>query len=282
MVREFNVSDIIEPVRQLCIEANTVLPEDVKRYLLDAAKSEESPVGREILAQITENIDIACKEKLPICQDTGVAVLFVELGQDVCLVGGNFTDAINEGVRRGYTDGYLRKSIVDDPAGARVNTKDNTPAIIHLDLVPGDKIKLTIAPKGGGSENMSTVKMMKPAEGLEGIKKFVVDWVHQAGGNPCPPVIVGIGIGGNFEHVAYLAKKALLRDIGSHNPNKRYADAEQEILDAINKTGVGPMGLGGRVTALAVMIETHPCHIASMPVAININCHAARHKTVIL
>lgn len=281
-MREFNVSDIIEPVRQLCIEANTVLPEDVKRYLLDAAKSEESPVGREILAQITENIDIACKEKLPICQDTGVAVLFVELGQDVCLVGGNFTDAINEGVRRGYTDGYLRKSIVDDPAGARVNTKDNTPAIIHLDLVPGDKIKLTIAPKGGGSENMSTVKMMKPAEGLEGIKKFVVDWVHQAGGNPCPPVIVGIGIGGNFEHVAYLAKKALLRDIGSHNPNKRYADAEQEILDAINKTGVGPMGLGGRVTALAVMIETHPCHIASMPVAININCHAARHKTVIL
>lgn len=281
-MREFYVSDIIEPVRQLCIEANTVLPEDVKRYLLDAAKSEESPVGREILAQITENIDIACKEKLPICQDTGVAVLFVELGQDVCLVGGNFTDAINEGVRRGYTDGYLRKSIVDDPADARVNTKDNTPAIIHLDLVPGDKIKLTIAPKGGGSENMSTVKMMKPAEGLEGIKKFVVDWVHQAGGNPCPPVIVGIGIGGNFEHVAYLAKKALLRDIGSHNPNKRYADAEQEILDAINKTGVGPMGLGGRVTALAVMIETHPCHIASMPVAININCHAARHKTVIL
>lgn len=281
-MREFNVSDIIEPVRQLCIEANTVLPEDVKRYLLGAAKSEESPVGREILAQITENIDIACKEKLPICQDTGVAVLFVELGQDVCLVGGNFTDAINEGVRRGYTDGYLRKSIVDDPADARVNTKDNTPAIIHLDLVPGDKIKLTIAPKGGGSENMSTVKMMKPAEGLEGIKKFVVDWVHQAGGNPCPPVIVGIGIGGNFEHVAYLAKKALLRDIGSHNPNKRYADAEQEILDAINKTGVGPMGLGGRVTALAVMIETHPCHIASMPVAININCHAARHKTVIL
>lgn len=281
-MREFYVSDIIEPVRQLCIEANTVLPEDVKRYLLGAAKSEESPVGREILAQITENIDIACKEKLPICQDTGVAVLFVELGQDVCLVGGNFTDAINEGVRRGYTDGYLRKSIVDDPADARVNTKDNTPAIIHLDLVPGDKIKLTIAPKGGGSENMSTVKMMKPAEGLEGIKKFVVDWVHQAGGNPCPPVIVGIGIGGNFEHVAYLAKKALLRDIGSHNPNKRYADAEQEILDAINKTGVGPMGLGGRVTALAVMIETHPCHIASMPVAININCHAARHKTVIL
>ncbi len=281
-MREFNVSDVIEPVRNLCIEANTVLPDDVKRSLLDAAKTEESPVGREILAQITENIDIACKEKLPICQDTGFAVLFVEVGQDVHLAGGSLRDAINEGVRRGYTDGYLRKSIVEDPAGARVNTKDNTPAIIHWDIVPGDKVKITIAPKGGGSENMSTVKMMKPADGLVGVEKFVVDWVRQAGGNPCPPVIVGVGIGGNFEYVAYLAKKALLRDIGSHNPNQKYAEAEKAILEGINDTGVGPMGLGGRITALAVMIETHPCHIASMPVAVNINCHAARHKSVVL
>jgi fumarate hydratase subunit alpha len=281
-MREFNVSDVIEPVRNLCIEANTVLPEDVKRSLLDAAKKEESPVGREILAQITENIDIACKEKLPICQDTGFAVLFVEVGQDVHLAGGSLRDAINEGVRRGYADGYLRKSIVEDPAGARVNTKDNTPAIIHWDIVPGDKVKITIAPKGGGSENMSTVKMMKPADGLIGVEKFVVDWVRQAGGNPCPPVVVGVGIGGNFEYVAYLAKKALLRDIGSHNQDAKYAEAEQTILEGINDTGVGPMGLGGRVTALAVMIETHPCHIASMPVAVNINCHAARHKTIIL
>ena len=281
-MREFDVSDVIKPVRSLCIEANTVLPDDVKKALLEAKGKEESPVGAEILAQIAENIDIACSEKLAICQDTGFAVLFVEIGQDVHLAGGSLREALNEGVRQGYSDGYLRKSIVADPAGSRVNTKDNTPAIIHLDIVPGDKIKITIAPKGGGSENMSSVKMMKPADGLEGIADFVVEWVRNAGGNPCPPVIVGVGIGGTFEHVAYLAKKALLRDIGSHHPDSRYADAEREILKKINATGVGPMGLGGRVTALAVFIETHPCHIASMPVAVNVNCHAARHKTVIL
>jgi fumarate hydratase subunit alpha len=281
-VREFNVSDVIKPVRDLCIEANTLLPADVKRSLLEAKEKEESPVGKEILAQIAENIDIACSEKLPLCQDTGFAVLFVEVGQEVHLVGGDLREALNEGVRRGYKDGYLRKSIVADPAGSRVNTKDNTPAVIHWDIVPGDKIKITIAPKGGGSENMSSVKMMKPADGLDGIADFVVEWVRNAGGNPCPPVIVGVGIGGTFEHVAYLAKNALLRDIGSHHPDPRYADAEREILERINATGVGPMGLGGKTTALAVFIQTHPCHIASMPVAVNINCHAARHKTVIL
>ena len=281
-MREFDVGDVIEPVKKLCIEANTLLPPDVKKALLEAKEREESEVGREILAQIAENIEIAAKEKLPLCQDTGFAVLFVEIGQDVCLVGGNLRDAINEGVRQGYKEGYLRKSIVEDPAGARVNTNDNTPAIIHWDIVPGDKIKITIAPKGGGSENMSTIKMMKPADGLSGIKDFVVDWVQKADGNPCPPVIVGVGIGGTFEHVAYLAKKALLRDIGSHHPDPKYAEAEAEILKRVNATGVGPMGLGGKVTALAVHIETYPCHIASMPVAVNVNCHAARHQSVIL
>lgn len=281
-MREFDVSDVIEPVKKLCIEANTLLPPDVKKALLEAKERESSLVGAEILAQIAENIDIACSEKLAICQDTGFAVLFVEVGQDVHLAGGSLREALNEGVRKGYKEGYLRKSIVADPAGERINTNDNTPAIIHLDLVPGDKIKITIAPKGGGSENMSTIKMMKPADGLDGIKDFVVDWVQKAGGNPCPPVVVGVGIGGTFEHVAYLAKKALLRDIGSHHPDPKYAEAEAEILKRVNATGVGPMGLGGKVTALAVHIQTYPCHIASMPVAVNVNCHAARHKTVIL
>lgn len=281
-MREFDVSDVIEPVKELCIEANTVLPDDVKKALLEAKGKEESPVGSETLSQIEENIKISASEKLPLCQDTGFAVLFVEVGQDVHLAGGSLREALNEGVRQGYKEGYLRKSIVADPAGGRINTNDNTPAIIHWDLVPGDKIKITIAPKGGGSENMSTIKMMKPADGLSGIKDFVVDWVQKAGGNPCPPVVVGVGIGGTFEHVAFLAKKALLRDIGSHHPDQKYAEAEAEILKRVNATGVGPMGLGGKVTALAVHIETYPCHIASMPVAVNVNCHAARHQSVIL
>ena len=281
-MRDFNVSDVIEPVKKLCIEANTILPEDVKKKLLDAKEKEASPVGKEVLAQIEENIEISATEKLPLCQDTGFAVMFVEVGQDVHFVGGDVTDAVNEGVRHGYSDGYLRKSIVDDPVVERKNTKDNTPAVIHWSIVPGDKVKITIAPKGGGSENMSTVKMMKPADGLDGIKDFVVEWVHNAGGNPCPPVVVGVGIGGTFEKVAFLAKKALLRDIGTHNPNSVFADAEKDVLSKINATGTGPMGLGGKTTALAVHFETHPCHIASMPVAVNINCHAARHKSVIL
>ncbi len=281
-MREFNVGDVIEPVRNLCIEANTILPSDVKEALAKAKENEESPVGKEILSQIEENIEISATEKLPLCQDTGFAVLFVDIGQDVHLAGGDIRDAINEGVRQGYTDGYLRKSIVDDPVVDRTNTKDNTPAIIHFNIVAGDKVKITIAPKGGGSENMSTVKMMKPADGLDGIKDFVVEWVRNAGGNPCPPVVVGVGIGGTFEHVAYLAKSSLLRDIGSANPDGKFAEAERDILKRINATGVGPMGLGGKTTALAVYIETHPCHIASMPVAVNINCHAARHKSVTL
>ncbi|MBN2378436.1 fumarate hydratase [candidate division WOR-3 bacterium] len=281
-MRDFNVSDVIEPVKKLCIEANTILPEDVKKKLLDAKEKETSPVGKEVLAQIEENMEISATEKLPLCQDTGFAVLFVEAGQDVHFVGGDITDAINEGVRQGYTDGYLRKSIVDDPVVERKNTKDNTPAVIHWSIVPGDKVKITVAPKGGGSENMSTVKMMKPADGLNGIKDFVVEWVRNAGGNPCPPVVVGVGVGGTFEKVAFLAKKALLRDIGDRNPNPVFADAEKEVLERINKTGVGPMGLGGKTTALEVYFETHPCHIASMPVAINVNCHAARHQSVIL
>lgn len=281
-MREFNVGDVIEPVRNLCIEANTILPSDVKEALAKAKENEKSPVGKEILSQIEENIEISATEKLPLCQDTGFAVLFVDIGQDVHLAGGDIRDAINEGVRQGYTDGYLRKSIVDDPVIDRTNTKDNTPAIIHFNIVAGDKVKITIAPKGGGSENMSTVKMMKPADGLDGIKDFVVEWVRNAGGNPCPPVVVGVGIGGTFEHVAYLAKSSLLRDIGSANPDGKFAEAERDILKRINATGVGPMGLGGKTTALAVYIETHPCHIASMPVAVNINCHAARHKSVTL
>lgn len=279
-MREFNVSDVIEPVKNLCIEANTILPPDVKEKIAASKAAEESSVGKEIFSQIEENIKISAAEKLPLCQDTGFAVIFADVGQDVHFTGGDIREAINEGVRQGYKDGYLRKSIVDDPVVDRKNTKDNTPAIIHFNIVPGDKVKITIAPKGGGSENMSTVKMMKPADGLEGIKDFVVEWVKNAGGNPCPPVVVGVGIGGTFEYVAFQAKKALLRDIGSHHPDAKFADAEREILERINATGTGPMGLGGKTTALAVHIETHPCHIASMPVAVNINCHAARHKSV--
>jgi len=219
---------------------------------------------------------------MPICQDTGFAVFFIEMGEDVRITGGGFEEAIYEGVRQGYREGYLRKSIVDDPLFERKNTKDNTPPIIHLRLVPGDRIKIVFAPKGGGSENMSEVKMMVPADGEEGVKRFVVDRVRRSGGNPCPPVIVGVGIGGTFEHVAYLAKKALLRPVDSHHPDPRFAKLEDEILEEINKLGIGPMGLGGRTTALAVHIETHPCHIASMPVAVNMQCHAARHKEAII
>lgn len=281
-MRDFDVRKVIKPVRDLCIEANTLLPEDVRAKLRQVKEAEPSPVGREIFAQIEENIRISATEKLPLCQDTGFAVVFVELGQDVHLVGGSPREAINQGVREGYEEGYLRKSIVDDPVVERVNTSDNTPAIIHWDIVPGDKIRITLAPKGGGSENMSTVKMMKPADGLEGIKDFVVEWVKNAGGNPCPPVVVGVGIGGTFEHVAYLAKKSLLRDIGARNPNKKFADAELDILERINSTGVGPMGLGGKTTALEVFIEIHPCHIATMPVAVNMQCHASRHTEKVI
>ena len=278
-MRELQAKEITSAVKRLCMEANYYLGEDVLNAIKEGLKKEESPLGKDILQQIIENAEIAAKEEVPICQDTGFAVIFVELGQEVRVVNGDFNEAINEGVRQGYTDGYLRKSIVQDPIG-RKNTGDNTPAVIHLEIVPGDKVKIVVAPKGGGSENMSEVKMMKPADGVEGLKKFVVERVEKSGGNPCPPVVVGVGVGGTFEKCAFLAKKALLREVGSKHPDPYYAELEAELLEKINKTGVGPQGLGGRTTALAVHIEAHPCHIASYPAAVNLNCHAARHKEI--
>ncbi|MEO0225682.1 MAG: fumarate hydratase [candidate division WOR-3 bacterium] len=279
-MKRIAASTITEKVRDLCIEASCVLSNDVLEALRMAKEKEESPIGREIISQLLENAKIAKEEMLPLCQDTGVAVFFVEIGTEV-FVEGNLIEAINEGVRRGYTEGYLRKSILSDPIKGK-NTQDNTPAIIHTTIVPGDKIKITVAPKGGGSENMSEVKMMAPAAGIEGVKNFVIDRVIRSSSNPCPPIVVGVGIGGTFEYVAFLAKKALLRDIGQRHPDPFYADVERELLERINRTGIGPMGLGGRVTALDVFIEVHPRHIASFPVAVNINCHAARHKSAII
>lgn len=279
-MRSIEAKKITETVRQLCIDANYDLGKDVLNALEAAYKKEESLVGKEIISQILENDKIAAEGIFPMCQDTGFAVVFVEMGADVCIQG-NLAEAIQEGVRQGYKDGYLRKSILGDPI-ERKNTGDNTPAVIHLDVVPGDKLKITIAPKGGGSENMSFVKMMKPADGVEGVKSFVIDSVRQAGSNPCPPIVVGVGIGGTFEKCAQIAKKALLRPLGSKHPNPFYAKLEEELLEKINLLGIGPQGLGGTVTALAVHIETHPCHIASFPAAVNINCHAARHKEAII
>lgn len=278
-MREVSVKDIIKAVRDMCIDANYYLGKDVMDTLEAAYKKEQSPVGREIISQILENDKIAAEGVFPMCQDTGAAVLFVEQGADV-FVNGNLTEALNEGVRQGYKEGYLRKSMCDPIT--RKNTGDNTPAIIHLSVVPGDKLKIIIAPKGGGSENMSFVKMMKPADGIEGVKDFVIDSVKKAGSNPCPPIIVGVGIGGVFEKCAQIAKKALLRTIGSKHPDPLYADLEAELLEKVNMTGVGPQGLGGTVTALAVFVEVHPCHIASFPAAVNINCHAARHKETVI
>ncbi|MCK4597240.1 fumarate hydratase [bacterium] len=279
-MREVKADQITEVVKGLCMEANYSLGDDVFQVLEKAVEIEESSTGKEILEMIVKNAYIAKKEQVAICQDTGFAVFFVGLGQEVHIVGGNFEEAINEGVRRGYADGYLRKSIVADPVLDRKNTGDNTPAVIHTQVIPGDKIRIIFAPKGGGSENMSEVKMMKPADGVEGLKRFVVERVEKSGGNPCPPVVVGVGVGGTFEKCAFLAKKALLREIGSKHPDPFYAELEAELLEKINKTGVGPQGLGGRTTALAVHIEVHPCHIASYPAAVNLNCHAARHKEI--
>lgn len=275
-MREIPYEKIVEEVKEMCILSNSILGEDMYRALDEAFKREESPVAKEILRQIIENDEIAKKEMLPICQDTGTAVIFVELGEDVRVVGGTLMDALYEGVRRGYSEGYLRKSIVEDPL-RRKNTGDNTPPVVHIELVKGEKLKITVAPKGGGSENMSVAKILPPAAGREGIKKFVIETVERAGGNPCPPIIVGVGIGGNFEYSAYIAKKALLRPVGSRHPDPFYAEMELELLEEINKLGIGAMGVGGRVTALDVHIETYPCHIASLPVAVNIQCHAARH-----
>ncbi|KEI07495.1 fumarate hydratase [Clostridium botulinum] len=279
-MREISSEEITFAIKQIAIKANCILSDDVMNALKERYEMEESKVGKEILSQILDNDKIAAEEKMPICQDTGVAVVFVELGQEVH-VNGDISEAIHEGVRQGYKEGYLRKSIVENPL-YRKNTNDNTPAVIHIKLVPGDKIKLTIAPKGGGSENMSKIKMLKPLEGEEGVKKFILKVISEAGGNPCPPIVVGVGIGGTFEKAALMAKEALLRPLNDHNEDPRIANLEDELLNDINKLGIGPMGLGGRTTSLGVKINTHPCHIASLPVAVNINCHAARHETIIL
>lgn len=254
---------------------------DVIAALKKAERIEESPTGKEIIRQILENSRIAKEERVPLCQDTGFCVVFLELGQNINISGGDLYQAVNEGVRQGYKEGFLRKSIVEDPL-RRNNTGDNTPAVIHTEIVPGDKLRITVAPKGCGSENMSEIKMLTPGDGIEGVENFVVDRVDRSGGNPCPPVIVGVGIGGTFEKSALLAKKALLRTIGLRNPDSFYADLEKRLLEKINNLGLGPMGLGGRVTALDVFIETYPCHIAALPVAVNIQCHAARHKEAVI
>ncbi|HEC77557.1 MAG TPA: fumarate hydratase [candidate division WOR-3 bacterium] len=279
-MREIEYNTIVDTVARLCMEANYFLGDDVVNALKQALTKEESEAGKNILNQLLKNAEIAKTEKIPICQDCGFAVVFVELGEEV-FVKGNLFNAIKDGVSKGYTDGYLRKSIVADPVRGK-NTGDNTPPIVHTTFVPGDKIKITVAPKGGGSENMSEVKMMKPADGIEGVKNFVVDRVMRSSSNPCPPTVIGVGIGGTFEHVAFLAKKALLRDIGQRHPDPFYADVERELLERINSLGIGPMGLGGRTTALDVFIEVHPRHIASFPVAVNTNCHAARHKSAVI
>ncbi|MDD4857191.1 MAG: fumarate hydratase [Candidatus Krumholzibacteria bacterium] len=280
-MREISAKKIADVVARLSMEANYDLEHDVLEALERGLGAEISPVGKEIFNQLLENAAIARNERMPICQDTGLAVIFVDLGQDAHVTGGLLDEAINEGVRRGYTEGYLRKSVLGDPL-RRVNTKDNTPAVIHTRIVPGDRLRLWVVPKGGGSENMSKIAMLKPADGIEGVKKFVAESVRIASANPCPPIVVGVGIGGSFEQCAENAKRALLRTIGSAHPDAFYADLEGELLRIINDLGVGPMGLGGRITALAVHIEAAPCHIASLPVAVNINCHAARHKTAVL
>lgn len=279
-MREIDVKLITEKVKDLCMEANTDLGEDVLEAFDRAIEKEESPLGVEILKELKENARIARDERVAICQDTGFAVVFIELGQDVHLVGGGLKEAIFEGVRQGYRDGYLRKSICHP--FTRANTGDNTPAIIHTEIVHGDQVKITVAPKGGGSENMSRVVMLTPSDGIEGIKRYVVQRVKESGSNPCPPTIVGVGIGGTFELAAFLAKKSLLRPLGSKNPDTELDQLEFEILTEINKLGIGPQGLGGRTTSLAVHILMMPCHIASLPLAVNIQCHAQRHKEIVI
>ncbi|MBY6274930.1 fumarate hydratase [Symbiobacterium thermophilum] len=280
-MRELHVDQVAEAVSNLVMEANYVLEPDVVAALEKARCDEQSAAGRAVLEQLVENADLARNERVPMCQDTGNALVFLEVGQDLHLVGGDLYEAVNRGVRKGYTDGYLRKSIVDDPL-RRKNTGDNTPAFIYTDIVPGDRLRIRVATKGGGAENMGQLKMLPPSAGWEGAKRFIVEAVAAAGPNACPPVLVGVGIGGNFDKVALLAKKALLRPVGEPNPDPAWAAREQELLAEINKLGIGPMGLGGRVTAFAVHIETMPCHITALPVAVNIDCHAHRHKEVVL
>ena len=276
MIRTVQVEEITENIKEMCIEANHYLSEDMKAALVRAEREEESPVGKQILGQLEENLDIAASEMIPICQDTGMAVVFLEIGQDVHLEGGNLEDAVNEGVRRGYTEGFLRKSVVGDPL-IRENTKDNTPAVIHTRIVSGNDVKITVAPKGFGSENMSRVFMLKPAEGIEGVKEAVLTAVRDAGPNACPPMVVGVGIGGTFEKCALMAKDALTREVGSGSEIPYVKELEEELLGKINNLGIGPGGLGGRITAMAVNINTYPTHIAGLPVAVNICCHVNRH-----
>lgn len=281
MIRTIEVKEIAENIREMCIEANHFLAPDMGRALDRAAVSEKSPLGRKILEQLEENLEIAAEDMIPICQDTGMAVVFIEIGQDVHLEGGDLEDAVNEGVRRGYVEGFLRKSVVRDPL-IRENTKDNTPAVIHTKIVPGKNIKITVAPKGFGSENMSRIFMLKPAEGIEGVKNAVITAVQDAGPNACPPMVVGVGIGGTFEKCALLAKEALTREVGSHSPIPYVKEIEEELLERINGLGIGPGGLGGTTTALAVNINTYPTHIAGLPVAVNICCHVNRHITRVI
>ena len=281
-MKEISVKKITEAVKKMCIDACCHLPADVKEAFQKAKETESSPSGQEILDLLLENARIADEEEVAICQDTGLAVIFAEVGQDVHLVDGDFEEAIHEGVRQGYVEGYLRKSVVAEPLFERVNTKDNTPAVIHTRIVPGDQLKLRMGPKGAGSENKSAVKMMVPADGIEGVKKFVVETVKNAGASACPPMVIGVGIGGTMEMAALCSKKAAVRDMAAVNPDLRYAKLEEELLELINQTGIGPQGLGGNTTGVKVHIEWYPTHIASLPVAVNINCHAARHSEVLL
>ena len=281
-MRELQVAAISQAVAELAVKSCCQLPRDVYEEFKKAQESEASPVGRDILEQLIANADIAAKENMPICQDTGMAVIFADIGQDVHIVGGAFEDAVNEGVRRGYVDGYLRKSMVAEPLYERKNTKDNTPAVIHTRIVPGDRLRIRMAPKGAGSENKSVLKMLVPADGIEGVRKVVLDTVLAAGSNSCPPMVVGVGIGGTMDMAAICAKRAAARDLAGVNPDPRYAAFEEELLELLNKTGIGPQGLGGRTTVLKVHVEWFPTHIASLPVAVNINCHAARHAEIVL
>lgn len=280
-MRDVNVSEITKNIKEMCIEANHFLSEDMKKVFKNAVDSEESPLGKQVLNQLNENRSIAASDMIPICQDTGMAVIFINVGQEVHFTGGDITDAINEGVREGYVEGYLRKSVVSDPL-IRENTKDNTPAVIHYSIVPGDKVEITVAPKGFGSENMSRVFMLKPADGIEGVKNAILTAVKDAGPNACPPMVVGVGIGGTFEKCAILAKKALTRNLEEKSDIEYVRNLESEMLEKINKLGIGPGGLGGTQTALAVNIETYPTHIAGLPVAVNICCHVNRHVKRVL
>ena len=278
-MREIPVSEITEAVKKLCISANYNLNSDVYSAIENSRDNEQSPIGKNIFSQLLENADLAKENCKPICQDTGMAVIFMEVGQEVHFTGGNITDAINEGVRQGYIEGYLRKSVVSDPI-LRVNTKDNTPAIIHYNIVEGDKVKIDVAPKGFGSENMSKVYMLKPSDGIEGVKNAIIDCIEKAGPNPCPPMVVGVGIGGNFEKCTELAKKALLRPVGSHSDKEYVKEMEKELLEKANNLGIGPQGLGGNTTVLGINIETFATHIAGLPLAVNISCHVTRHGQV--